>query len=739
MRRLVVISNRLPIVISKSDGEFAIREGAGGLVTALKPLLSERGGAWIGFCGMYEEDRGAGWEQTLAEYGGKAIRYYPITPQRSLYDGYYLQYANQELWPRFHSMTTKMQSEAADHWDDYVQMNRLFAERTAEIATGDDLVWIQDYHLMLLPRMIRERLPGAALGHFLHIPFPPVEVMSQQPHAEEILSGVLAADLLGFHVPAYMNDFIAAVEQILGAKVESRSETDAVIVHKGHRARLGAFPIGIQPKQLAEPDTETVRRRLADLADTLILSMDRLDYTKAIPPRLEAYGRLLDEHPEYQRQVSLVQLIDLSRKSIPAYQQEREKVEATVQQIEERHRDWKPLYFEAERWKRKEVAGVMRLSRICLVTPRCDGMNLVAKEYVAAAPDDGVLVLSRQAGAAWQLGEAAVLVDGNAPESIVQGLQTALQMPEDERRARMARLKENVHREDVFWWAGRFLDALQQEPSGAERAAAESAAPLSALEYQNALAQQLAGRELALLLDYDGTLTPIVRRPEDAVLAPKMRKLLEELAPRCTLAIVSGRDLKDVQAMVGVGSLIYAGSHGYDIEGPNLAMQHEQAQQALPDLDAAEKQLAERLQAIPGARVERKRFAIAIHYREVADQDVSRVEAAVDEVHAQHDGLRKMGGKKIFELQPDVPWNKGRAVLWLAESLGLDHAGVSLIYIGDDVTDEHAFAALRDRDGGIGIRVASPEEETAARYYLKDCDEVQQFLCWLRDLLPPGA
>lgn len=734
MRHLVVISNRLPIVINKSNGEFTIREGAGGLVTALKPLLMQRGGAWIGFAGMYDSDRGTGWEETLAQYGGGAIRYYPLTPRRSLYEGYYLQYANQELWPRFHSMTTKMRGAAVDHWDDYARMNRLFAERSCEIAASDDLIWIQDYHLMLLPQLLRERLPSASLGHFLHIPFPPAEIMAQQPHAEEILSGVLAADLLGFHVPAYMDNFIAAAEQIAGARVVSRSETEAVIEHNGHRARLGAFPIGIQPKQLAEPDTDTVRRRLAGLAETLILSMDRLDYTKAIPPRLEAYGQLLEEHPEYQKKVSLVQLIDLSRKSIPAYQEEREKVEAIVEQIEDRHRDWKPLFFEAERWKRKEVAGVMRLSRICLVTPRCDGMNLVAKEYVAAAPDDGVLVLSRQAGAAWQLGKAAVLVDGNSPESIVAGLHTALTMPEDERRSRMARLKENVHGEDVFWWAGRFLENLCQSPSDAERQTI--AGPLSALQHKEQLARQLDGREVALLLDYDGTLTPIVRRPEDALLSDEMRRLLEDLAPRCTLAIVSGRDRRDVQKMVGVPSLTYAGSHGYDIEGPNLTMQHEEAQHALPELDQAEAALRERLGGISGARVERKRFAIAIHYREVADEQVPQVEQAVDEVHRGHDGLRKMGGKKIFELQPDVPWDKGRAVLWLAKSLGLDHAGVALIYIGDDVTDEHAFGALRRYDGGIGIRVAAPDEETAARYFLRDCDEVQQFLSWLLETLP---
>ncbi|MBW3600869.1 MAG: trehalose-6-phosphate synthase [Planctomycetes bacterium] len=185
MRRLTVISNRLPLIIEQKEGRFSIREGAGGLVTAIKPLLTERGGAWIGFCGMYDTDRGAGWEKTLADYGGAALRYYPVTPQRPTYEGYYLQYSNQELWPRFHSMTAKMSREAAKSWPDYVKMNQLFADRTAEMAGEDDLIWIQDYHLMLLPQFLRERRLGAAQGPCMHSHIPPAEILDENTHARE--------------------------------------------------------------------------------------------------------------------------------------------------------------------------------------------------------------------------------------------------------------------------------------------------------------------------------------------------------------------------------------------------------------------------------------------------------------------------------------------------------------------------------------------------------------------------
>jgi trehalose-phosphatase len=258
----------------------------------------------------------------------------------------------------------------------------------------------------------------------------------------------------------------------------------------------------------------------------------------------------------------------------------------------------------------------------------------------------------------------------------------------------------------------------------------------SALEEMDAIMARLAGRTLALFLDYDGTLTPIVRRPADAVLSDSMRTLLRELAGRVTVAIVSGRDLADVQKMVGLDSLYYAGSHGFDAAGPDgMRMQQEQAQHHLPELDEAEGELRDLVAQVDGAWIERKRFAIAVHYRETAEDDVATVEAAVDRVLDARPRLRKKGGKKIFELQPDVPWDKGRAVRWLLEQLDLATPDVLPVYIGDDVTDEDAFVALSDV--GLGIRVGSPDEPTAAAYHLADVKELERFVRSLLHRLPP--
>lgn len=267
-------------------------------------------------------------------------------------------------------------------------------------------------------------------------------------------------------------------------------------------------------------------------------------------------------------------------------------------------------------------------------------------------------------------------------------------------------------------------------PEGARRA---SELP-SALESREEIAARLAAKRPGVFLDYDGTLTPIVSQPEYAILADSMRDVLRKLADLCIVAIVSGRDRADVEPLVGLDGLVYAGSHGFDIKGPDgLRMEHAGGRECLSDLDSAERELRPRIEPIAGARVERKRFAIANHYRNVADADVPKVEAAVREVVGMHGRLRMSGGKKVFELRPDIEWDKGRAVLWLLEALGLDGGDVVPFYLGDDVTDEDAFRVLAER--GVGVLVGTPSYPTHASYGLRDTGEVEKFLTRLVNLL----
>jgi trehalose 6-phosphate phosphatase len=250
----------------------------------------------------------------------------------------------------------------------------------------------------------------------------------------------------------------------------------------------------------------------------------------------------------------------------------------------------------------------------------------------------------------------------------------------------------------------------------------------SAIEKLEEIFQYLVNKTPAIFLDYDGTLTPIVSRPEDAVLDPKMRQTLQDLAANCFVAVISGRDLPDVRNLVGLDNLVYAGSHGFDIAGPQgQRLAHQSGREFLPALDRSEKDLRARLEDhIPGVQVERKKFSVAVHYRRAADSRVGEVEQVVDQVHAASGRLRKSTGKKLFELQPDLDWHKGKALLWLLDRLGLNRPDVVPLYLGDDVTDEDAFKVLQER--GLGIAVQDEPAPTAARYRLRDPDEVQKFL-----------
>jgi len=256
----------------------------------------------------------------------------------------------------------------------------------------------------------------------------------------------------------------------------------------------------------------------------------------------------------------------------------------------------------------------------------------------------------------------------------------------------------------------------------------------SALESMAEIKRGLADKQPALFLDYDGTLTPIVKRPEDAILSEDMRDILRALASHCTVAVVSGRDRADVKELVDLENLVYAGSHGFDISGPRgLKFQHEGGRKTLPDLDRAETELRERLQGIKGAQVERKRFALAVHYRNAAEDDLPFIQKTVREVNQGLEGLKTSPGKKILELKPDLEWDKGKALLWLLDRLGLQEDRVLPLYLGDDLTDEDAFRVLAER--GIGILVGDHGHPTRARFRLRDVGEVKQFLQELEGFL----
>lgn len=454
----MVVSNALPDRVRVTEGgELKVEAGAGGLVTALAPVMKQ-GDTWAGYHPTISKK---GWVRALRSRR-PLFNINPVLLSDKVYQRYYGEFANGVLWPMMHSMPSKRTPHAGSAWNAYEQANKTFADRVQCGLREGEKIWVHDYHLMLLPRLLHDK--GARLGYFQHIPWPKPEVFFRIPHAKSILEGLLGARLVGFHIPVYADNFLACVRKLKGTVVDGR------LIHFGGQVtKVGVFPIGIDPLEF---DSSGQAVKAANLrkdwgVKKVVLGAERLDYTKGIPDRILAFGRFLQDHPEWHGHVKLVQICSPSRGKVPAYQEEKKKVKAAVRKVNNIYGSpgWEPVWCEYKGATREELLAHYRAADICLVTPKCDGMNLVAKEYAVAGPDDGVLVLSGTAGAAFQLSKGAVMVNSRNKHSIASGLFTALSMADRKRRYCMSRLRQNVQTENIHSWAKSFQDAWDSVPS----------------------------------------------------------------------------------------------------------------------------------------------------------------------------------------------------------------------------------------------------------------------------------
>jgi alpha,alpha-trehalose-phosphate synthase [UDP-forming] len=462
-KRFLVVSNRLPFRLSLQEDRVVYERGVGGLVTALDPILRLTGGTWVGWTGGYETLP----ETILIDQDEDFARGYHLRPINLSWeevDRYYLGYSNKCLWPLFHYFQELCEFHR-EQWETYVRVNRKFADAVIREYQDGDLIWIHDYHLMLVPAMIRASIPDATIGFFLHIPFPNEEIYILEPHASELLRGLLGADLIGFHIDSYAYNFLNAVAMLTEFRFE-RGEKQVNV--DGRSVRVGSYPISIDYDYFAElAAAEEIPEKVAELrdyysAETIALGVDRLDYSKGILERLQAIEIMLDRHPEIQGKFTFIQLSAPSRTKVHAYQAMREKVEGMVGRINGRFggRGCIPIDYRYESHSQDDLVAFYCASDVALVTPLRDGMNLVAKEYVAAQLEDsGVLVLSRFAGAFDELRDA-VIVNPYDPEGMAEGLYRAITLDPEERRRRMHRSREVVRRNDIYWWLERFLRDL---------------------------------------------------------------------------------------------------------------------------------------------------------------------------------------------------------------------------------------------------------------------------------------
>jgi len=478
-------------VLERKSNGWGLKPGAVGLVSALAPVLSHRGGLWIGWPGLPLE-RGGSWEAVLADgYREGGYELVPVLLSDDEVKGFYEGFANGILWPLFHDLLGQCNFDPS-FWYAYLEVNEKFARAVLQHCREEDFIWVQDYQLIHVAEYARRRRDSARVGFFLHIPFPPLDILLRLPWRGQILKALLAYDLLGFQTPRDTRNFLTCIENLL-PEVEIREGGAIAEVRLGSRSvRVGAFPIGIDFKSYDDAArSEDVARRMVELRERMgpceiIVGVDRLDYTKGLVERLKAFRNALQRHKELRERAILFQVVVPSREGVPEYQTLKADIEQLVGEIngEFSTAGWVPVHYHYKSLARRDLLSLYRMARVGFVTSIKDGMNLVAKEFCACQVDGGgVLVLSEFAGAAAQLQEGALLVNPHDIEGMADALEAAFDMGDDERRARMERMREIVREQDIFWWVDYYLQAALGTVPDDYRAMKEYFPPLGIEEY----------------------------------------------------------------------------------------------------------------------------------------------------------------------------------------------------------------------------------------------------------------
>ncbi len=460
--RMVVVSNRLPVTIESRPDGVRVDPSSGGLVTALRPLLNDCAGLWIGWTGTDESPE---IERVLARYSQHSnFELKPIFMTAEERSRFYCGFSNEVLWPLFHDLQSRCNFDPL-YWDAHLTVNRRFAEKAALETRAGDLVWVHDYHLMSVAASLRQLGITERLAYFHHIPFPSPDIFEKLPWREEILTALLDFDVVGFQTLRDRRNFVACLRQFV-KKADIKAQAEHLVVNEpGRTTFVGAFPIGIDFDEFAQGAAKAdVASRAAEIAQgfrgcRIVLGVDRLDYTKGIPEKLAAFRHLLECHPELRRKISLIQVVVPSREDIPNYGELKAGIQRAVSEINGRHGEpgWMPVHYIHRSVDRPELLAYYRAADIALVTPLKDGMNLVAKEYCAArVNDDGVLVLSEFAGAAFQLHGGALLVNPYHTRAVAEAILKAYEMLPAEQRRRMRKSRARIRREDIYGWRDAF-------------------------------------------------------------------------------------------------------------------------------------------------------------------------------------------------------------------------------------------------------------------------------------------
>ena len=723
-KSLLIVSNREPYIHKKTGLSIKVEKPAGGLTSALDDVLKVTGGIWVAW-GSGSGDRDVVDSKNLVlvppENPSYMLKRVWLTPSEA--ENYYHGYSNQVLWPLCHITLDRVYFRKR-FWEDYKKVNRVFADAVLEEADQDSIVWVHDYHLCLVPRMLRNEKPELTVAHFWHIPWPDWSVFRVCPQAREILEGLLGNDLIGFQIPLFVKNFMECVSECLDADIDY---SKATINFKGHTTRLKAFPISIdfdKFNDMASSDrTVKLMKSLKEkygLEKVYIgIGVDRLEYTKALIKRLQAIDLFFDKYERFRRKFTFIQIAVPTRMREP-YISYKKAVEELVSKINEKYSvgDWKPIIYIDTKVEHKDLVAYYRMADLAIISSVYDGMNLVAKEYIASKTDEkGVLILSEFAGASEEL-EGSILVNPYDLEEFSECIKKALTMPDKEKVSRMAALRRQVSEKNIHKW---ILDILNEI---AAVSAVKSERCCYLFDSMDEVKKKAFHKDIFMFLDYDGTLAPIVETPDKAVISDEMRSLLIKLKEYIPVAVISGRALKDVKARVGIEDIIYAGNHGAEIwDGKKeIISQGSEGNRRL--LEEFLEKLKIETSHIKGVLIEDKGITASLHFRNVNVRQVGEIFRIFEKIAKEYeDDFRFIIGKKVFEIRPVNIWNKGDAVLWIVENMG---EGRFPVYIGDDTTDEDAYRILKNR--GLSISIGG---SVNADYYIKNQGEVKDFLVML--------
>ncbi|WP_285008045.1 bifunctional alpha,alpha-trehalose-phosphate synthase (UDP-forming)/trehalose-phosphatase [Pedobacter faecalis] len=717
-KRLLIVSNRLPLTIEKKDHIYQPRQSSGGLISAVDAYLNGEGEEvfserlWAGVPGVSSEV----WDVVDARQSD--YHYLPVFPGEEEYEQYYNGFSNSLLWPLFHYFPSFAEYEPAS-FDAYMAVNKSFCRALcAEIRPGD-VVWIHDYHLLPLAGMLREKRPDLTIGLFLHIPFPSYELFRVIPKRwqKALLEGMLGADLIGFHTAEYVAHFLKTVDMSL--KI---THDDQYIQWGTRQVQVDAFPVSIDFDLFNEafdhPGVESLRQKYQQMKGKkkMIFSVDRLDYTKGIYNRLIAFERFLLRYPEYKGNIVFVLVMVPSRDTIMKYNEKKKMIDefignlnSTVGSI-----SWQPVIYQYDHLDFNELVALYTTCDLALITPLRDGMNLVAKEFVASRKDEkGVLVLSEMAGAAAELKEA-LLINPNDADELAETIADGLGMAEEDQRARIRSMRKLIRQYDVNAWAIDFfgeLDQIKALQLKFEVKFLDNFAKAAMIDAYKSSARRL------FLLDYDGTLVNFSKDPSKASPGKELLQLLEKLCsfPENDVYVISGRDSVTLDKWLGHLPIGLIAEHG----AKNKPLGGKWSNEALAESTAWKEKIEDIMQHYvfrsPDSFIERKDFSLAWHYRNADPFLASRRAKDLHEELVEYTvqmPLDVLNGHKVIEVR-NKGINKGLAAARLIDSADYDF----ILCIGDDQTDEDMFKILAKNSAAYTVKVGHQASFAAYNLY----------------------